>query len=305
MSDETSLGYNMEGSLESEDELIFCEVLAHLLQSEITKSIGQLQARSSSSSSNNSAVYNRKKHLLALLLNASDKCELDDFRDLFETSSLLAGFVGSDNGPARASLSFLTKLTLRTLDESMSKCVDYFHYLNENSAHNIASIANANADNAASTTTNFISNHSPVSPVDEATSAPHVAEIKKEKQYMPVMRSQICAPLLNRCSFCSFKHFSKSVVQCHMAKNHLQLWRSSRHNKTPAHTASYHAPVNNAKNARLCESASIVYNNQSINLNSNDNDSNAPLFDDINADDDDDDDEAEDPSPSQLNEISM
>lgn len=184
-------------SLESDDEFIFTEVIAGFLQAELAKEINQLQMKSL-----NAVNYNRKKHLVSFLIHAKEKSELDEFKDLFDANlnyddSLLRNSTDSECLLVKTSSNYLSKLCLKLIDEAMMKCVDFLEYMM------------TDKENGFSTNTNV--------------------EIKKERQFVP--RPQFSMANLNRCNFCNFKHFSKSVVQCHMSKNHLQHLRVARLNR--------------------------------------------------------------------------
>jgi hypothetical protein len=224
----------MNYDLESDDEFIFTEVIAGFLQAELAKEISNLQAKSL-----NATNYNRKKHLVSFLIHAKEKAELDEFKDLFEANlsydeSLLRNSTDSECLLVKTSSNYLSKLCIKLIDEAMLKCVDFLEYLNTGKENGFSSDANV--------------------------------EIKKERNFVP--RPHLFSMSnLNRCNFCSFKHFSKSVVQCHMSKNHLQYLRTSRLNRNVNNgdTSNLAEPILTTSltlSDMINENNNIVYNNQ-------------------------------------------
>ena len=254
----------------SDDELVLSEVLANFIHVELAKEANMLQLKSATS-----AGYTRKKHLMSLLLSVKDKSELDEFRGLFEaphrstcydqeeadtdtfslSSSLLSDLIGADYAPVRSSASYLTKMVLRLVGESLAKCISLLDHLNDKSAVKA---------------TNGI-----------------LAPVKNEKSFTPRPLS------LNRCSFCNFKHFSKSVVQCHISKNHLQHLKPPRLSKTVSAMNAESASSMLDENL-FNDEENIVYNNQSLTLNSS-----------LYAEGGEEDDDHVDGQEASLNEISM
>ena len=246
-------------SLESDDEFIFTEVIAGFLQDELAKEINQLQMKSL-----NAVNYNRKKHLVSFLLHAREKSELDEFKDLFDANlsyddSLLRNSTDSECLLVKTSSNYLSKLCVKLIDETMLKCVEFLEYMMTDKENGYAGENDANV------------------------------EVKREKQFVP--RPQFSMVNLNKCSYCNFKHFSKSVVQCHMSKNHLQHLRIARLNRNLAANNNVTSSLAETTTLTLSDmiNENIVYNNQNdLNISLNNS-----LYNALGngGDDDDDDDE--------------